>query len=84
MFYENFSDEYIVLFKHHPLVQKLPEIPHEYSNFAVDVTHLMDIEDLLCVSDICITDYSSLVFEYSLFEKPIIFKIIGFLKKLFS
>lgn len=73
MFYENFSDEYIVLFKHHPLVQKLPEIPHEYSNFAVDVTHLMDIEDLLCVSDICITDYSSLVFEYSLFEKPIIF-----------
>lgn len=73
MFYENFSDEYIVLFKHHPLVQKLPVIPHEFSDFAIDVTRLMDIEDLLCVSDICITDYSSLVFEYSLFEKPIIF-----------
>ena len=33
----------------------------------------MSIEDLLCVSDVCISDYSSLVFEYSLFEKPMIF-----------
>ena len=33
----------------------------------------MSIEDLLFVSDICISDYSSLVFEYSLFEKPMIF-----------
>ncbi len=73
MFYEKFKDEYVVLFKHHPLVKKIPGIPKEYSEFAVDVTKTMEIEDLLCVSDICITDYSSLVFEYSLFEKPIIF-----------
>ena len=33
----------------------------------------MQIDDLLCVSDICISDYSSLVFEYSLFERPMIF-----------
>ena len=33
----------------------------------------MTIEDLLCVSDICISDYSSLVFEYSLFERPMLF-----------
>ena len=73
MFYEKFKDDYIVLFKHHPLVKKLPAIPTEYADFAIDVTRTMEIEDLLCVSDICITDYSSLVFEYSLFEKPIIF-----------
>ena len=73
MFYEKFKDDYIVLFKHHPLVKKRPGIPKEYSEFAVDVTKTMEIEDLLCVSDVCITDYSSLVFEYSLFEKPIIF-----------
>lgn len=73
MFYDNLGDDYFILFKHHPHAKKLPPIPHEYSSFAMDVTKLMDIEDLLCVSDICITDYSSLVFEYSLFEKPIIF-----------
>ncbi|MBQ7116959.1 MAG: CDP-glycerol glycerophosphotransferase family protein, partial [Clostridia bacterium] len=33
----------------------------------------MSVDELLCVSDICISDYSSLVFEYSLFEKPMIF-----------
>ncbi|MCR5207889.1 MAG: CDP-glycerol glycerophosphotransferase family protein [Eubacterium sp.] len=73
MFYENFGDEYVLLFKHHPVVRKRPEIPKEYSEFAMDVTDTLSIEDLLCVSDICISDYSSLVFEYSLFEKPLIF-----------
>lgn len=73
MFYENFSDEYVLLFKHHPVVKNIPEIDREYSDFAFDVTNTLSIEDLLCVSDICISDYSSLVFEYSLFEKPLIF-----------
>lgn len=73
MFYEALGDDYFILFKHHPFVKKPPVIPEEYVNFAMDVTSFMDIEDLLCVADICITDYSSLVFEYSLFEKPIIF-----------
>ena len=58
------GDEYVLLFKHHPLVR---------SDFAMDVTDTMTIEDLLCVADICISDYSSLVFEYSLFEKPMLF-----------
>ena len=31
------------------------------------------IEELLCVSDICISDYSSIVFEYSLFGRPMLF-----------
>lgn len=73
MFYDALGDDYVVLFKHHPLVKKPPVVPVEYFDFAVDVTQLMSIEELLCVSDICISDYSSLVFEYSLFEKPMIF-----------
>ena len=72
-FYKNFSDEYVLIFKHHPLVRVRPEIPEEYSRFAVDFTDTMTIDELLCVSDICISDYSSLVFEYSLFERPMLF-----------
>ncbi len=72
--YENFGDEYVVIMKHHPLVRKRPEIPEELLNsFAVDYTNDMSIETLLCVSDICISDYSSLIFEYSLFERPMLF-----------
>lgn len=71
--YEALGDEYIILIKHHPLVKSLPEIPLEYrDSFAYDVSRTMEIEDLICASDICISDYSSLIFEYSLFEKPII------------
>lgn len=67
------GDEYVLLMKHHPLVRKRPVIQDICSDFARDMTDDMTIEDLLCVSDICISDYSSLVFEYSLFEKPMIF-----------
>ena len=67
------GDEYVLLIKQHPLVRKRPEVNEFCSDFAMDVTTLMSIEELLCVSDICISDYSSLVFEYSLFERPMIF-----------
>ena len=67
------GDEYVLVTKHHPLVRKLPNIPENCIDFAQDMTTDLSIEELLCVSDICISDYSSLVFEYSLFERPLIF-----------
>lgn len=72
-FRDAFSDEYVLVYKHHPLVRKRPEIPETCKDFAVDFTDTMSIDELICVSDICISDYSSLVFEYSLFERPMIF-----------
>lgn len=70
---EALGDEYVLLLKHHPLVKKRPAIPEECSDFAIDISKDLDIEQLLCASDICISDYSSLIFEYSLFERPMIF-----------
>lgn len=67
------GDEYVLLYKHHPLVRKRPAVNEFCADFAMDVTDTLSIEELLCVSDICISDYSSLVFEYSLFEKPMLF-----------
>lgn len=73
-FYRAFGEEYVVVTKHHPLVRELPQIPEELEgSFVYDATKTMTIEDLLCVSDICISDYSSLIFEYSLFERPMLF-----------
>ena len=65
--------EYILLIKRHGFVKKKWDIPESCADFAFDVSESMNIEDLLFVSDICITDYSSLIFEYSLFERPMFF-----------
>lgn len=73
MFKEELGNEYVLLVKHHPLVRKPPVIPENCEDFAADFSDAMSIEELLAVSDICISDYSSLVFEYSLYERPLIF-----------
>ncbi|MGN1166376.1 MAG: CDP-glycerol glycerophosphotransferase family protein [Lachnospiraceae bacterium] len=75
-FSENLGDEYILIFKHHQSVKVLPEIPEPYKGtFAFDMTRdsEMNINELMTVADICISDYSSVVFEYSLFERPMLF-----------
>lgn len=72
-FYQELGDEYVLIIKHHPYVKNPPLIDEAYADFAADLSKTCDIEDLLCAADICISDYSSLVFEYSLFERPLIF-----------
>ena len=70
------GDEYILIFKHHQTAVEVPEIPEPYKDtFAYDMTRGkgMSISDLMAVADICISDYSSLVFEYALFERPMLF-----------
>lgn len=75
-FAEKLSDDYILIIKQHQTAKNLPEIPEENrDSFAYDMTRGkgMDINELMTVADICISDYSSVVFEFSLFERPIIF-----------
>ena len=70
--FRELSDGYVLMVKHHPLIKERMEIPAYMSGFLIDVTE-MPIDDLLMAADICISDYSSLVFDYSLLERPMIF-----------
>lgn len=70
---EEIGDRYVLLIKHHPFVKDRPQIPAGCEEFAFDVSDDLPIDQLLCVADMCISDYSSLVFEYSLFERPMAF-----------
>ena len=63
----------VLLIKQHGFVRKKTYIPDECRGFAFDVSDSLRIEDLLFVSDAVVTDYSSLIFEYSLFMKPMVF-----------
>ncbi len=67
------GNEWVLLIKHHPFVKHLPAVPSECADFAFDVSGKLPIDELLCVADACVSDYSSLVFEYSLFERPMAF-----------
>ena len=70
---ERLSDEYFLLIKHHPFIKNRPPVPEDSAGFAKDVSDELNIDELLVASDVCISDYSSLVFEYSLMERPMIF-----------
>ena len=67
------GDSHVLLIKHHPFVKNRPAVPEECADFAFDVSDKAGINELLCGADLVISDYSSLVFEYSLFERPMIF-----------
>lgn len=67
------GEDYVLLIKHHPFIKNLPEISATCEKFAFDVSKELSIDDLICAGDMCISDYSSLIFEYALFEKPVIF-----------
>ena len=67
------KENYVVLFKVHPFIDEKVPIKKEYKDLFIDVKDYKDINELFYVTDILITDYSSAIYEYSLFEKPIIF-----------
>ncbi len=68
-----FGEDYVLVVKHHPFVKKNREVPPALEDFLYYVQDEITINELLCCADVCISDYSSLVFEYSLFEKPMAF-----------
>ena len=73
-FHKALGRDYVLIIKHHQLVRRLPPVPEDLKgSFVYDGSRDMDINELLMVSDICISDYSSLVFEYSLFSRPMLF-----------
>lgn len=72
--YDNFKDEFVVLLRLHPAIKHKGNIQGKYSAFVYDYSSAMyDINELLLVADILITDYSSIPYEYSLLNKPMLF-----------
>lgn len=71
--YNDLSEEYVFLFKLHPFVKNDITIPYQFSDFYFDFSSYREVNNLLFVSDILITDYSSVCFEYALLKKPMLF-----------
>ena len=71
--YEEFSDEYVVILKMHHLVSENLRIDEKLKDFAIDLSSYDDIQELYVLSDILITDYSSVFFDYAHSRRPILF-----------
>lgn len=64
--------EFLFVIKMHPFIEKRMEIPKKYADVILDYSKF-EINDLIYVSDIMVTDYSSCAYEFSLFDRPLIF-----------
>lgn len=71
---QELPENYRILIKLHPQVKIVqPSIPDELSSRVMLLSSSIDINELMVFCDALITDYSSLIFEYSLLDKPIIY-----------
>ncbi|MBQ3428607.1 MAG: CDP-glycerol glycerophosphotransferase family protein [Mogibacterium sp.] len=66
------GSEYIILFRAHYLVANSFDFGR-YEGFVKDVSSYPDINDLYIASDILVTDYSSVFFDFSILERPVVF-----------
>lgn len=67
---EELANEYVLLLRTHAYTNKLMGI--EFNDFIQDYSSYPEINDLLLISDILISDYSATIFDYAILERPII------------
>ncbi|MDD8049585.1 MAG: CDP-glycerol glycerophosphotransferase family protein [Thomasclavelia sp.] len=69
---EQLSDEYVVLLRTHHYIADKIDIS-DLKGFAYNLSSYDDITEIYLISDICITDYSSVFFDYANLKRPMLF-----------
>lgn len=60
--------DYVILFRAHYFVN---EVFEDHNKAFYDVTDYPSLNELMQISDLLVTDYSSLIYDYSILQKPI-------------
>ncbi len=76
---QELGDEYIMIVKYHYLIMDAIDWS-PYEGFIYHFDQSRDIAELFLVSDILITDYSSVMFDYSILNRPMFFFAYDFYK----
>lgn len=63
----------VVIFKMHPFVKNKLVIPKQHQDVFLNATSYREINDILFITDILITDYSSVIFEFSTLQRKMLF-----------
>ncbi len=70
--WQELGDDHVILVRgHHHMADDVPAGPRP--GFAVNVTRYPDISELFLVSDVLVTDYSSVMFDFAPTGKPMLF-----------
>jgi teichoic acid ribitol-phosphate primase len=70
---ERLGHDHVVLLRQHPFVRRANPTPADLEAFVVDASDDPDIHQLMLVSDVLVTDYSSAIYEFSLLGRPMAF-----------
>lgn len=73
------QENYILLIKKHSMDKKI-EIGNKHSNIKDVSSAILDVQDLLPHIDVLISDYSSIVTDFSLSNRPILFYLYDYKK----
>lgn len=77
---DQFGNEFIMVIKQHYFQQDDIQLTTSQKNFVYTFDSSQDIQLLYLVSDLMITDYSSVMFDYSILKRPMIFYLYDFEK----
>lgn len=69
---EELGDEYVVIFKPHYLISNKFDLT-ELEGFVYSLPTTVDISELYLISDVLITDYSSVFFDFAILNRPVYF-----------
>ena len=69
---KRFGKDYVILFKPHYFIANKIDLS-KYKNFVYNVANYDEINDIYLASDLLITDYSSVFFDYANLNRPFIF-----------
>ncbi|NKE06824.1 CDP-glycerol glycerophosphotransferase family protein [Mesobacillus selenatarsenatis] len=69
------GQQYVFVLKLHPFLAnyKFKAATKEEEQFVLNLSSIDDIQDLLLIADVLITDYSSVIFDFAITGRPMIF-----------
>lgn len=62
------SKDFVILMRAHPYTTQVLNV--NFDEFLIDVSNYQSINELIIISDILISDYSAILFDYSIVNKP--------------
>lgn len=74
---KKFSKDYVILFRPHYFIANKIDLS-KYKGFVYNVASYDEINDIYLVSDLLITDYSSVFFDYANLKRPVLFYMYDF------
>jgi CDP-ribitol ribitolphosphotransferase len=72
-FHATLGADHVVLLRSHPFVRSRLAADPALRGFVIDASDHPDMNELMLVSDVLVTDYSSAMYEFALLERPMAF-----------